>query len=248
MKQLARTLLILGGVTACERAHPVVDHKERPAVGNIGQTGRPQQRPAAIASPLADPSGVPAVGNIGQTGAPDRVVAQEIESKRRERVRRLQRAQRTAPAIVASTAPAIVASPAPALVASQQPAVELREPVARPLLDERERPMVGNVMTKCSGATCERPVDIRARLAFETKQIAGPLLDRRERPAVANVVRGGKRPMRRSPSEILAAKIHETRKMLEDPLYDEEQRAAIRASLDEMTATYHQLEHLESSR
>src|SRR6188508_713300 len=84
MRQLARTLLILGSVTACERAHPVVDHQERPAVGNIGQTGRPAAA-AAIAQPLVDASGAPAVGNIGQTGAP-------AVKKPKRRVQRVQRA------------------------------------------------------------------------------------------------------------------------------------------------------------
>lgn len=166
MRQLARTLLILGSVTACERAHPVVDHKERPAVGNIGQTGRPApppQRPAAIAQPLVDASGSPAVGNIGQTGAPPR----------RERVRRVQRAQRV---------PRVEVAPAAAVVVEQ------------PLVNREARPMVGNVMTK--GGAPPRPQHAfsegatSAPVTAATSPLADrPRVDRRERPAVGNMGR-----------------------------------------------------------
>ncbi|MDQ3333784.1 MAG: hypothetical protein M4D80_01260 [Myxococcota bacterium] len=105
-------------MSACERAQPLEDTRARPAVGNIGQTGRPAQAPpAAIATPLVDASGTPAVGNIGQSGAP-----------KRERPRRVQRVQRS-----------VHHTPAPAL--------EVRR-VERPLVSREERPMVGNVMTK----------------------------------------------------------------------------------------------------
>ena len=138
MRQLARTLLILGSVSACERAQPVVDHKERPAVGNIGQTGRVQQ-PAAIAQPLADHTGAPAVGNIGQTGAP--------------RQRRVQRVQRAAarPLVTTEQRPAtgnvmMKGQPRPNSELAIVDSTSAAEVMAKsPLVDRRERPMVGNL-------------------------------------------------------------------------------------------------------
>lgn len=154
MRQLARTLLILGSVSACERAQPVVDHHERPAVGNIGQTGRVQQ-PAAIAQPLADASGAPAVGNIGQTGAPRTV----------PKPRRVQRVQRAVerPLVTSEQRPATgnvmmkgqprpkselatVVAPESAPVHAIVDSTGAAEVAARsPLTDRREQPMVGNL-------------------------------------------------------------------------------------------------------
>jgi hypothetical protein len=211
MKQLARTLLILGGVTACERAHPVVDPHDRPAVGNIGQTGRPEQRPGAIATPLADASGTPMVGNIGQTGAP---AEQPRAHRQQRRVQRVQRVQRAA--------------------------VSARPDVARPRVDQYGGPLVGNIMSKC-GWNCVEAKSIRERLAFETEQIVRPLLTERERPAVANTMskrtpRGPQQYLAR-----LKAKIDETRGFLDSPRISAEQRAELQLALADMTATYQQL-------
>ncbi|HEU0030472.1 MAG TPA: hypothetical protein VFQ53_07565 [Kofleriaceae bacterium] len=58
--KLARTLLVLGVATlpACERAdelhRPLLDRHARPAVGNLGQTGRPAAIPAPP-EPIAMP-------------------------------------------------------------------------------------------------------------------------------------------------------------------------------------------------
>src|SRR5438874_178875 len=87
--KLARTLLVLGiGLPACERAdsvaQPLADSLARPAVGNIGQTGRP----AAVAVPLATPLEEPAVGNIGQTGRPQSNHDELAWKRRQERVAR----------------------------------------------------------------------------------------------------------------------------------------------------------------
>jgi hypothetical protein len=152
-------LLILGGMTACERAHPVVDARERPAVGNIGQTGQPAPttqtaRPAAIAMPLADAEGTPAVGNIGQTGRP----ATPAPPRRVQRAQRAHRSQRPPAAQLA-----------------------VQSGVASPLVDSRERPAVGNVSGK-------RAMEPRTDLAVQTAG-GVPLVDRRERPAVGNVMR-----------------------------------------------------------
>jgi hypothetical protein len=186
MRQLARTLLILGGVAACERAHPVVDGKERPAVGNIGQTGRPAQaqpKPAAIALPLVDASGAPAVGNIGQTGAPS------TTPTRTRRVHRVQRAQRL---------PVQIEQPAPAAAAVR---------VEQPLKNRDERPMVGNVMTKGRGSHHVQESTTSAPVTAATS----PLTDRRERPAVGNMGRSGRlhasdRNLRGLEEQIVAAR------------------------------------------
>jgi hypothetical protein len=136
MRQLARTLLILGSVSACERAQPLEDVRARPAVGNIGQTGRP--RPAAIAEPLVDASGAPAVGNIGQTGAP-----------KRDRVKRVQRA--AARPLVNEIKRPMVGNVMQKGGAPKQPvelAIQQHSSSAeaqRPLRDRRERPAVANM-------------------------------------------------------------------------------------------------------
>ena len=149
MRQLARTLLILGSVSACERAQPLEDMRARPAVGNIGQTGRPAPRPAAIAAPLVDHSGAPAVGNIGQTGAPKKRRVQRVQrsvhhappAELRDVKRPLvSREERPMVGNVMSKGGAgkrdlaIVDSTSAAAVAAQSP-----------LTDRRQRPAVGNM-------------------------------------------------------------------------------------------------------
>ena len=150
MRQLARTLLILGSVTACERAHPVVDHKERPAVGNIGQTGRVQQ-PAAIAQPLADTSGAPAVGNNGQTGAPQHTIVRQKPKRRVQRVQRAAEHAAARPLVTREERPAtgnvmMKGQPRPATDLAIVDSTSPVEVMAKsPLVDRRERPMVGNM-------------------------------------------------------------------------------------------------------
>jgi hypothetical protein len=86
--------------------------------------------------------------------------------------------------------------------ATPQPQVSLS---ARPLVDARERPAVGNIpqyegkiVRKCgSPEDCgERPLTPgeRARLAFQANQsVSRPLFDSREQPMVGNVSREGRR-------------------------------------------------------
>ena len=173
MRQLARTLLILGSVGACERAHPVVDSQERPAVGNIGQTGRP--KPAAIAQPLRDPSGVPAVGNIGQTGAPTPVPKRRIQRAQRAAATRIAiEPQRTVerPLVSREARPMtgnVVrkggAPPADRL-AFQATDASVRVATERPLVNQRERPASANMGRRSRMATPQE------RLASMTQQIA----------------------------------------------------------------------------
>jgi hypothetical protein len=177
MRQLARTLLILGSVSACERAQPLEDVRARPAVGNIGQTGRP--KPAAIAEPLVDASGAPAVGNIGQTGAP-----------RRDRVKRAQRA--AARPLVSEARPQV--SEARPLVneikrpmvgnvmqkggAPKQPvelAIQQHSSSAeaqRPLRDRRERPAVANMGRRGHMVPTDDDLAVMQRaIAFEQESL-----------------------------------------------------------------------------
>ena len=190
MRQLARTLLILGSVTACERAHPVVHHQERPAVGNIGQTGRPAAA-AAIAQPLVDASGAPAVGNIGQTGAP-------VVKKPKRRVQRVQRAIER-PLVTREDRPAtgnvmMKGKPRPNELAIVDSTGAAEVAAKSPLVDRRERPMVGNLgrsgrlrPTRKNLAALEAAiVETREVLAAEPEsieaqqQLAALLLDHHE--------------------------------------------------------------------
>lgn len=135
MRQLARTLLILGSVTACERAHPECEPASRV---QLAQPTEPPQ-PAAIAVPLVDTNGAPAVGNIGQTGAPKTV------QRPSRRVQRVVRAA-TAPALIRPELPPRVPPRNPTRLEFQienQPAFSLAR--ERPRVDRRERPAVGNM-------------------------------------------------------------------------------------------------------
>jgi hypothetical protein len=174
--KLARTLLVLGvGVSpACERidgevsAKPLIDRNHSPAVGNLGQTGRPigprparvrdRERPAAVAvvptprprpvirRPVVNQVTRPAVGNIGQTGAP--AVPHSINALQ---------------AVVIPPTPEIVR---PRVTREYRPAVgntvtkgrrrpETEIAVERPLVTAELRPAVGNVLDKC-GDKCRR--------------------------------------------------------------------------------------------
>jgi hypothetical protein len=193
MRQLARTLLILGSVTACERAQPVVDQRERPAVGNIGQTGRvvheqrQQQQPAvappaAIAQPLAGTSGAPAVGNIGQTGAP-KTAAPNGRVQRMQRVQRVQRLQR------------------------------VQRAAMQPLVTREERPATGNVMTKGRPRPHSELAIVDSTGAAEV-MAKSPLVDRRERPMVGNLTRSGTLRPTKWNLEMLEKAIAETEAVL----------------------------------
>jgi hypothetical protein len=221
MRRFAKTLLILGGVTACERAYPVVDDRERPAVGNIGQTGRPAEAaPAAAAMPVETPTG-PAVGNIGQSGAPK-------TTRRVERAKRAARPLVKAPVVETSAPmakPAIdvaieaialdpgrPAPPEPTLQVQQQ--AEVTPAYARePLRNHRERPAAANM-----GRMAPEPYYSREeRLAMQQQrqlqvQAERPLVNQRERPAIANVM--SKRKLTRS--EQLAHKIRVAQKNIEE--------------------------------
>jgi hypothetical protein len=221
MRQLARTLLILGSVTACERAHPLVDMRERPAVGNIGQTGRP----GAIAIPVVDASGAPAVGNIGQTGAPHR----EVTRERPRRVQRVQRAVRTATHGEVHTARVMA---------------RVRE-VERPLVSREERPMVGNIMQKGGARSEDVPTTqlaIQSGASSAAAAANSPLLDRRERPAVANM---GRRSRMLTPAERLeqlAAQIAMYEEYVRTTPTDAARRSG-QQTLDDLNVKYRALAH-----
>ena len=169
--KLATSLLLLG-IGACQRADdlaqsrkPLVDENRRPAVGNIGQTGRPD-KPAA-AAPLATVDGSPAVGNIGQTGRP----VQREAPRRVVTVRERRATRRVQPEIPRQ--PQIQADVAAGAI----------EPLVRP----DRRPAVGNVPRK-RAPSAEELQAIRARqqeLAIE------PLQRPDGRPAVGNTLRKG---------------------------------------------------------
>lgn len=214
MRQLARTLLILGSVGACERAHPVVDSQERPAVGNIGQAGRPQQ--PAIAQPLETTSGVPAVGNIGQTGTPAPVAPKPA--------RRVQRAQRAAATRIAL-----------------QPTLVPERTVERPLVSREARPMTGNVVRKGAGPKPDR-LAFQATDAATRAAIESPLVNRRERPATANMGRRSSMTPSEEYLAQLKSRIEQHRVRVRDAATDEERRVA-QYELDKLVIAYKQLVH-----
>ena len=163
--KLACSLLVLG-IGACQRADdlaqsrkPLVDENRRPAVGNIGQTGRPDGIPAraqqpAVAAPLATADGSPAVGNIGQTGRP--------------------RAQANPRRVV--TVPRERRAPRP-----MQPEIT-SELAIQPLVREDRRPAVGNVPRKRAPTQDE----LHAIEAREQPPAMEPLERPDGRPAVGN--------------------------------------------------------------
>lgn len=119
--KLARTLLILGSVGACERAEPVVDSRARPAVGNIGQAGRPAPEAPRLVTP------VPAA-----IAPPPVAAAVVVPARTVRRTQRVQRAVTRAPVIV-ETVPLSV-----------QVSVEKQQETT-PLRDRRERPAHANM-------------------------------------------------------------------------------------------------------
>jgi hypothetical protein len=224
--KLARTLLVLGigGSPACERAAdsvsppstraPVVDHSGHPAVGNIGQTGRPSRQP------LIDRMGRPVVGNIGQTGRPARAAAIAPTVSRppaRPRVATVRR-----PVVDHRERPAvgnIGQTGAPPLQLSSS--VEARQEL-RPLVNRERRPATGNVMGKAddSERAPEPVLALQSEVPVAQQDIVRPLVTRERRPATGNTVSKG-RP--RHHDDDLAASQFSTGQ----PLVNSEQRPAV---------------------
>jgi hypothetical protein len=133
--KLARTLLILGSVGACERAQPVVDARARPAVGNIGQAGRVEPpKPAALPQPVVEP-----------------VIA--LPMPKPKTVRRVQRVQRAAVRV-----PVVVEKvPVPPQMPQIQTSAETRAAYESPLRDRRERPAHANMGRRAAMEPIEEP-------------------------------------------------------------------------------------------
>ena len=163
-RQLARTLLILGSVSACERAHPDCE-PQRVQLTQPAQPAPEAPKPGALAMPLANTEGSPAVGNIGQIGAPRTV---ERPKRRVQRVQRAATLPRPAPIDVV-----IGAAAEPRTSSPQLP------PVPRPttLQIQAELPT-----TIANPSNVSNP----SNRSFQEREVAQPLLDRRGRAAVMN--------------------------------------------------------------
>jgi hypothetical protein len=175
MRQLARTLLILGSVTACERAHP--DSEPAPRAQTKLET------PSRLATPLVDVNGSPAVGNIGQTGAPTAAANIDVAARAADlgaectwRAQRVVRAATIPRPGVTGLADArlegVAAHPDP--LQRPDPDVDL----TRPDLPPRVAP------SRTTRLEFQR--DDSAKLSLTQER---PLVNRRERPAHANMGR-----------------------------------------------------------
>jgi hypothetical protein len=183
MRQLARTLLILGSVTACERAHPDCD----PAQTRLAT-------PSRLATPLVDVNGAPAVGNIGQTGAPAAnsegvrttnvgvraadITARTADIGAFERTRRAQRVVR------AATMPRPASNPG-----SMGPVLrpdDLSGELAPPDMRPDVRPDIPARVPPSRTTRLEFQREDSAQFSLTQER---PLVNRRERPAHANMGR-----------------------------------------------------------
>jgi hypothetical protein len=123
--------------------------------------------------------------------------------------------------------------------------IQLVHDSQRPLVNDRERPMVGNVLSKC-GDDCNGRSK-RVAFAAEQQVAARPLLDARERPAVGNISPSkhvSKAGPKLTPHQRLAG-IRRGLQIAYEALpgaktFDE--RDAIQANIDNMTAAELELE------
>jgi hypothetical protein len=211
--KLARTLLVLG-IAACERADdpltrsPLVDDDDRPAVGNIGQTGRPEARAPLVdhegspavgnigqtgavdRRPLADAHGSPAVGNIGQTGRPATTTRTQPPVRRRATVRRPLAVQ-VPSAATGELRPRVDREGTPAVgnVLDKRDSRIATERALEPTLNRELRPAVGNIPKK--PGKMPEPVE-KLTTGRESIQAIEPLQTRERRPAVGNTPKKGR--------------------------------------------------------